>query len=69
MNVNRGLAFFNDDPVLLRKAAEYLENPPAVLALGKKVFGLIGKATSKKKMVYGSELGPIKPEKKKRFRK
>ena len=60
MRVNRGMAYFDDSPTLLRAAADYLENPPAVLALGKKVFGLIGKAKNKKKMVYGSENGPIK---------
>ncbi len=53
MNINRGLALFNDDPALLRKAADYLENPPAVIALGKEVYGLLGKAQIKKKMVYG----------------
>lgn len=65
MQVNRGLAMFNDDPVLLRKTADYLENPPAVAALGKAVYGLIGQAKAKKKMVYGSENGPIKSSKKK----
>lgn len=66
MRVNRGMAYFDDNPALLRAAADYLENPPAVSALGKKVFGLIGKAISKKKMVYGSETGPIVVKKRKR---
>jgi hypothetical protein len=53
MDMNRGLAFFRDDPALLRKAADYLENPPAIAALGREVYGLLGKAQLKKKMVYG----------------
>lgn len=51
--INKGLSFFEDDPILLRAAADYLDNPPAVTALGRKVFGLIGKAQRKKKMIYG----------------
>jgi hypothetical protein len=50
---NKGLAYFDDDPDQLRRAADYLENPPAVTALGRKVFGLLGKAKRKKKMIYG----------------
>jgi hypothetical protein len=50
---NKGLAYFDDDPEQLRRAASYLENPPAVTALGRKVFGLLGKARRKKVMVYG----------------
>lgn len=50
---NKGLAFFDDDPCQLRRAADYLENPPAVTALGRQVFGLLGKARRKKVMVYG----------------
>lgn len=52
--INKGLAYFNDDPALLRAAAAYLENPPAVAALGAPRYGLIGKAKKKRKMVYGS---------------
>ena len=64
--INRGLAYFDDNPEMLRKAADYLENPTAPQALGREVFGLIGKARHKKKMIYGSESGPIKASKKER---
>lgn len=50
---NKGLAYFDDDPAQLRRAADYLENPPAVTALGRQVFGLLGKARRKKVMIYG----------------
>lgn len=50
---NKGLAFFDDSPEQLRRAADYLENPPAVQALGREVYGLLGRAKRKKKMVYG----------------
>lgn len=66
INANKALAYFNDDPALLRKAADYLENPPVVKALGKRIFGIIGQAKHKKKMVYGSESGPIIVKRKKR---
>lgn len=51
---------------ILRALAEFLDNPPATLALRKKSFGLIGTARYKKKMVYGSENGPLPIEKKKK---
>jgi hypothetical protein len=53
MTMNKGLGYFNDDPALLRAAADYLDNPPAIAALGRKVYGLIGQAKVKRIMKYG----------------
>lgn len=47
--INQAIAHFNDDPDLLRRAADYLEKPPAVAALGEKVYGVIGRITKKAK--------------------
>ena len=44
---------------LLRALAEYHEHPPAELALGKKVYGLMGQAKYKKKMLYGPPPGTL----------
>src|SRR5579859_1765707 len=37
---------------------KYLENPPAVAALGEEVYGLLGRAKRKKRMVYGPDGSP-----------
>ncbi len=50
-------------PVVLRALARYLDNPPFSRVFGPR-YGLIGRAKNKKKMVYGSPDGPIKPSKK-----
>lgn len=44
-----------DDTRILINTLKYLENPPAVAALGEKVYGLIGRAKRKKVMVYGPD--------------
>jgi hypothetical protein len=49
---------------ILRALAEFHDNPPATLALKEKRYGLIGVAKYKRKMVYGSENGPLPIEKK-----
>lgn len=52
--LNKGLAFFQDSPALLRAAADYLESPPATAALGAPRYGLIGRAKQgKRKPIYG----------------
>jgi hypothetical protein len=43
------LAYFRDNPEWLRRAADYLDNPPYSIALGEDVFGIIGKSTKKAK--------------------
>lgn len=48
---NRGLAWFQDSPELLRKCADYLENPPASRILGRDVFGRTGRVNKKKKRI------------------
>jgi hypothetical protein len=56
----------NNTAEILRALADFHDNPPAITALGGKRFGLIGTAQYKKKMIYGSENGPIKSEKRKK---
>lgn len=54
--VNKGLAYFDDDPDLLENAAKYLRNPPSVGALGERVYGVIGRVTKRaKNRRYGPE--------------
>lgn len=50
--------FLIDRLDILRASIAYLENPPAVAALGR-VYGLIGKAQKKKKMLYGPDGSPV----------
>ena len=47
---NRAIAVFRDNPTLLLAAAEYLLNPPAVVALGEERFGLPGRVGTKKQL-------------------
>lgn len=44
-----------DNRQTLINTLKYLENPPAVAALGEEVFGLIGRAKRKKVMLYGPD--------------
>jgi Recombination endonuclease VII len=48
-----------DDLTKLKKMETYLLNPPAVIALGEKVYGLIGRAKRKKTMLYGPAGTPL----------
>ena len=50
--------FLIDKVDILHRSIAYLENPPAVQALGP-VYGLIGKAKKKKKMLYGPDGDPV----------
>lgn len=45
--------FLIDNLEILHASIAYLENPPAPMALGGPVYGLIGKAQIKKVMKYG----------------
>lgn len=47
-----------DDINRLIRTLKYLENPPAVAALGEEVYGLVGKAQRKRKMLYGPNRQP-----------
>ena len=50
-----------DDLEILRASIRYLESPPAIAALGERVYGLIGKAQRKHKMLYGP-YGSLEPQ-------
>lgn len=45
---NRAIARFGDDIIRLRAAADYLENPPAIQALGREHFARPGRIGTKK---------------------
>jgi len=47
--------FLVDNEQKLLAMLHYIQNPPAPQALGEKVFGLVGQAMNKKKMLYGPE--------------
>jgi hypothetical protein len=47
-----------DNRQTLINTLKYLENPPAVAALGEEVYGLIGKAARKRTMRYGPDGTP-----------
>lgn len=46
---NSALGKFRDSAVRVSNAARYIERPPAVIALGKEVFGRVGRITNKRK--------------------
>jgi hypothetical protein len=59
----RELGAFNKDQAtaaVLQLMSAYITLMPAVQAVGP-VYGLIGKAKRKRKMIYGSPDGPLKP--------
>lgn len=47
--------FLVDDEKKLMAMLAYIQNPPAPIALGETVFGLLGRAQHKKKMRYGPD--------------
>jgi hypothetical protein len=44
-----------DNVSVLKATLKYLESPPAVAALGEPVYGLLGRATRKRKPRYGPD--------------
>lgn len=46
---NAALGKFRDSEMKLTNALRYIQNPPAVAALGKEVFGRVGRVTNKRK--------------------
>lgn len=50
--------FLIDRIEILEASIRYLKNPPAIAAFGGPVYGLIGKAQKKKKMLYGPDGTP-----------
>jgi hypothetical protein len=60
--INKGLSYFQDNPVWLRRAAEYLENPPVSHVLGEDVYGVIGRMTKKAKNRKYGPLGTKTPQ-------
>lgn len=44
-----------DNIQVLERSLKYIQNPPAVVALGEPVYGLLGVAKKKKKMKYGPD--------------
>jgi len=47
-----------DNRQTLINTLKYLENPPAVAALGEEVYGLLGRAKRKRTMRYGPDGSP-----------
>ena len=64
---NRAIARFKDDATRLRAAADYLENPPAVQALGRKHFARPGRiGTKKQRAIIKKEKRLLQEQKTKR---
>jgi hypothetical protein len=53
---NHMLGRLRDNAVLFRRAANYLENPPAVRALGRPLYGLPGRIGTKKSRALAKKL-------------
>ena len=47
MTCNKGIALFRDDTLLLIRAANYLESPPAMNLLGERRYGRTGRTNKK----------------------